>query len=286
MSNRKRKASDEPIDNDTRMSPSPTSSPSLENKQLPPARTIKRSRKNLSGRSLALPRLLETLSPDDMRNLLQSICTRHPDIGSEVVQTAPRPSIASTLQVLNHYESAFQTSFPFGGRRSSDYAFNRVKQPLNAFLDALKDYTPHFLPPHETQPGTSLEFLDAVTNLVHRLPDWDSPQHNRHKHDAYEELAKAWALVIQEAAKRGGGIQLQIGAWDQKIAKHNEMSGARMEEAVRELRNSLGWMGSGGGPGSSSSSGDMLGPNDPNSIRQQLLNGTYGMDTAVRVGPW
>jgi protein Cut8 len=149
-------------------------------------------------------------------------------------------------------------------------------------LDALKDYTPNFLPPNEAQAGTSLSFLDGVTNLIHRLPNWDSYQYNRHKAEAYEEIAKAWALVIREAAKKGGGIQLQFGGWDQKLAKHNEMSGGKMEEAMNELHTSLGWMGNNGaaetsGPG---------GANDPGSIRQQLLNGTYGLSQPVRVGPW
>ena len=237
----------------------------------------------MSGRPLALPRLLETLSADDMRALLRSICDRHPAIGAEVTYTAPRPGVASTLGVLENYETALRQSFPFGVRETSDYAYNRVKQPLTDVIDALKDYTPHFLPPHETQTQTSLSFLDGVTNLIHRLPNWDSYQHNRHKHEAYEEVAKAWALVIREAAKRGGGIQLQIGGWDQKLLKHNELSGGKMEEAMQELRTSLGWMENGN---DSNSAQGATPANDPMSIRQQLFSGTYGMDTAVRVGPW
>ena len=199
-------------------------------------------RANVSGRPLQLPRLLETLSADEMRNLLRSICNRHPEIGNEVASTAPRPSVQSTLEVLGRYEAAFQQAFPLG-RASSDYSYNRVRQHLLELLEALKDFTPHFLPPHESQPATSLAFLDGATDVIHRLPDWDTYQHNRHKHDAYEEMAKAWAAVIREAAKKAGGIQLQYGDWDQKIAKHNEISGGRMQEAVNELRGSLGWIG-------------------------------------------
>jgi protein Cut8 len=171
-----------------------------------------------------------------------------------------------------------QASFPFGGRETSDYAYNRVRQPLVAFLDSLKDYTPNFLPPNETQTTISLNFLDGVTNMIHRLPNWDSYQHNRHKHDAYEEIAKAWAIVIREAAKRGGGIQLQIGGWQQKLAKHHESSGNRMEDAVEELRSSLGWM--------ANDADSNTPPSEPTSIRQQLLSGTYGVSGPVRVGPW
>jgi protein Cut8 len=283
MSSRKRKADDEGNDgDDDRMSASPSGSPAVQQRKLS-RQPMKRMRTNISGRPLPLPRLLETLSADEMRSMLQSICDRRPEIGHEVVTTAPRPSVQSTLEVLQKYESNFRAAFPFGGRGSSDYTYNRVRQQLSELLESLKDFTPHFLPPYELQPATSLAFLDGATDIIHRLPDWDTYQHNRHKQEAYEEMAKAWAAVIQEAAKKAGGIQLQYGGWDQKIAKHNEVSGGRMQEAVNELHKSLGWMenntaSSAPGPGGA--------PTDPMSIRQQLLNGTYGMGASTGVGAW
>lgn len=281
MSSRKRKADDEGSggDGDERMSTSPSNSPAITPRALPRPST-KRMRTNVTGRPLGLSRLLETLGEEDMRNILRSICDRHPEVGAEVVSTAPTPSVSSTLGVLNNYESNFRASFPFGGRSSSDYAYNRVRQALVELLEALKDFTPHFLPPNESQAATSLSYLDGATEIIHRLPDWDTFQHNRHKQDAYEEMAKAWASVIREAAKRAGGIQLQYGGWDQKLSKHNEVSGGKMQEAINELRGSLGWM---GGETASPSSG---GTADSMSIRQQLLNGTFGMGAPVRVGPW
>ena len=276
MASRKRKAEDDGSGgDDDRMSASPSGSPSVQNRALP-RNTTKRMRTNLSGRPLPLPRLLETLSADEMRTVLQSICERHPDIGNEVVTTAPRPSVQSTIEVLLKYERSFQAAFPFGGRSSSDYAYNRVRQHLVQLLESLKDFTPHFLPPNETQPATSLAYLDGATDVIHRLPDWDSFQNNRHKQEAYEEMAKAWAAVIQEAAKKAGGIQLQYGGWDQKIAKHNEISGGRMQEAVNALRLSLGWMGN--ETQQQPAAGNV-------SVRDQLLSGTYGMGSA-RVGAW
>ncbi|KAL6158318.1 Tethering factor for nuclear proteasome sts1 [Exserohilum turcicum] len=279
MTGRKRKADDEgSAADDDRMSASPSVPPATLPR--PPPRGMKRMRTNVSGRPLPLPRLLETLSADEMRSLLQSICQRHPDIGNEVVTTAPRPSIQSTMEVLSKYEAAFQAAFPFGGRASSDYAYNRVRQQLDELLDSLKDFTPHFLPPHEQQPATSLAFLDGATDIIHRLPNWDTYQHNRHKQEAYEEVSKAWAIVIREAAKRAGGIQLQYGGWDQKIAKHNEVSGGKMQEAVNELRGGLGWM------GTETSNAATAGPADAMSIRQQLLSGNYGSGSPASIGAW
>jgi protein Cut8 len=277
MSNRKRKQEDDGNDGDTRMSRSPSASPSLAVSALPPStRRTKRIRTNATGRPLGLTRLLETLSADDLRNLLKTMCDRHPELAAEVPSAAPRPSVEAVLAILNQYEASLRGAFPFGGRETSDYAYNRVRQPMIEFLDALKDYTPNFLPPNEPQTNISLNFLDAVTNMIHRLPNWDTFSNNRHKHEAYEEIAKAWANVIREAAKRGGGIQLRIGQWDQKLMKHNQTSGNRMNEAIHALTTSLDWMAQGNQSSGPSQS-------DPNSIRQQLMNGTYG--EGVRVGP-
>ncbi|KAI9657498.1 MAG: Tethering factor for nuclear proteasome sts1 [Trizodia sp. TS-e1964] len=287
---RKRKAegdsSDSPQDlsggdNDVRMSASPSSSPALSSRPISnaaPSRHTKRLRPNISGRPLTLPRLLETLDAQAMRIVLQSICERHPDIGAEVIATAPRPTVASALRVLRNYDSALRSSFPLGDSNSTDYAYNRVRQPLLELLDSLTDFTPHFLPPNETQTSVSLTFLDGATDIIHNLPAWDNQAHNHHKHFAYEEISKAWALVIREAAKRGGGIQLQYGGWDQKISKHNEQASGKMQSAINELSANLGWMGV-----SQASAGSAP---DMGSIRQQLLSGTYGVKPPLSVGPW
>ncbi|KAM5434131.1 hypothetical protein McanMca71_001572 [Microsporum canis] len=278
--NRKRKAEDDcPPSGDTRMSASPSGSPALHPRPLAP-RHLKRPRPNVSGRPLSLPRLMETLDTDALRSVLRSLCDRHPEIASEVMHTAPRPSVSAALEVLSNYQSTLQSSFPLGGNPSSDYAYNRVRQHLTNLLEALNDFTPHFLPPNESQPSTSLSYLDGATDIIHRLPRWTTPQHNIEKYAAYEEMSKAWSLVIREAAKRGGGIQLQYGGWDQKLAKHNETAGGKLQDALNELNQSLGWIGGNVGNPCNSSQGDV------SSIRQQLMSGTYGAGLPLKVGPW
>ena len=184
--------------------------------------------------------------------------------------------MAAALEVLAQYQDKLREAFPFGGNAGSDYAYNRVKQALTDLIDALTDFTPHYLPPNESQTSVSLNFLDSATKVVHDLPEWDSQSHKHHKDTAYDEISKAWALVVSEAAKRGGGFQLHSGGWDQRLAKHNEQSGGRMQVAVNALGSNLGWM---GGNASMGSGGD------PTSIRNQLLSGTYGTNLpAVHVG--
>lgn len=145
-------------------------------------------------------------------------------------------------------------------------------------LEALKDYTPQFLPPHEAQSTVSLSYLDGATQVIHRLPEWDSFSHNRHKQEAYEEIARAWSLVLREAVKKGAGIQLQYGGWDQKLIRHNELSGGRLAEALSDLKSSLGW--------NDSATKAYEPSNDVLSIRQQLFSNTYGASNPVGVGTW
>ena len=223
-----------------------------------------------------------TLSADDMRQLLQNVCDQHLELQQEIVTKAPRPSIESTLSVLSKYEDDFREAFPLGNRPTSDYAYNRVRQHLLQLIEALRDFTPHFLPPQETQATLSLSYLDAVTNMIHRLPDWDSYQHQRHKNDAEDEIAKAWALVIREAAKKAGGFHLQFGGWDQKLIEHSQKSGGRMEEAVNEMRTALGFVQGPTGP--STGAGGVS--DERMSIRQQLFSGTFGQELGVGSGRW
>lgn len=272
---KKRKAEDDGSDE---MSVSPMSSPAIASRPL--ARPSKKARAaDLTGRPLPLPRLLEALDATQLRTILQTICDHHPDISQQVADHAPRPTPASTLRLLGEYQDRLNTAMPYG-HSSADYNYYRVKQPLVALVEALAECTRQFLPPVESQTSASLEFLDGATKLVHALPDWDSPTYRQHKEGAYDEIARAWALVIQEASKRGGGgfsSLLLSEHWDQVLAKHNQQAGGRLEAAMSALSTHVGWMGAGG-------NGSAGPTNDPGSIRNQLMNGTFG--APVRVGPW
>lgn len=268
MPNRKRKADE---DGDENMSPH--SSPASSSRPL--ARPSKKARSNeLVGRPLALPRLLETLDARELRTFLERICMRYPDLGQEVVSEAPRPSVSAVLGVLQEYQKKLTEAMPYG-QSSPEYTYYRIKEPLVALIDALSDFTPQYLPPNETQPTKSLQFLDGATKLIHDLPDWEPQAYRHHKENAYDDISRAWALVISEAGKRGGGFNLHSGGWDQNLANHNERSGGRLASAMAAMANSVGWMGQ--------SSGSLANASEQNSILNQLISGAYG--SPVRVGP-
>jgi hypothetical protein len=269
---RKRKAEDEGDE----MSVSPSSSPAVQSRQLSrPSKKLRSS--DLTGRPLSLPRLLETLDVTQLRTVLQTICERQPEIGEEVVKSAPRPSVECALRVLNEYQDKLRAAFPYGGS-NSDYTYFRVKQPLLALIDALTDFTPQYLPPNETQAAVSLQYLNGATKLIHDLPEWESQSYRYHKENAYDEISKAWALVIAEASKKGAGFALHSDGWDQILAKHNQQSGGRLGTAMAAMATNVGWVGGNPSDGAASSSSNQA------SILDQLVAGTYG--PPVRVGPW
>ncbi|KKA29388.1 hypothetical protein TD95_003849 [Thielaviopsis punctulata] len=266
LSSRKRKA-----DDDDEMSISPSASPAVSQRQIRPS---KRNRHlEVVGRQLSLPRLLETLDHAQLRSVLEQICTQHPQIGHEVTTSAPRPTVPAVLDILDGYMTRLKNAMPYGNS-SSDYTYNRVKQPLIAVIDALADFTVQFLPPVEAQISSSFQFLDGATKIIHALPNWDSVSYTHHKETAYDEIAKAWALVIKEAATRGAGFQLLGGSWEQVINRHNAQSGGRLGVAVTAFQNAGSW-----------SSPANNAANDSNLIRNQLMSGTFG-PPGVRVGPW
>lgn len=269
---RKRRAEDD----DDEMSVSPQNSPSPAQRQL--ARPPKKMQRlpEPPSRTLPLPRLLETLDSTQLRAVLQAICERRADIQEEVLSGAPRPTAANSLQVLDSYRQTLTEAMPYG-HSSSDYAYYRVKQPLAALVNAIMDFTPQYLPPIENQASISLVYLDGVTKIAHSMPHWDSQTYRHHKDHVYDELAKAWTMVISEAAKRGGGFTLHNEGWAEVLAKHNEQAGGRLQPAVHALANHVGWM-------NSDQNSSSAGSSEQGSFLNQLLNGSYG--SPVRVGPF
>lgn len=174
-------------------------------------------------------------------------------------------------------------SFPLDPNPRSDYSYDRVRAQYHDLLEALSDFTPHFLPPNEQQSSTSLEYLNGVTQIIHDLPEWDNPQHNMAKQNAYDEISKAWASVIKEASKKGAGIQLQYNGWEEKLRVHNQKSGGRLREAYDALVDALGWLRTNNQPGYPPQQQQQ----QQQSIRQQLFSNTYGTEQPmIRTGNW
>lgn len=203
--------------------------------------TIKRARTDDRGRPLPLSRLLETMDVEVLRDILTRACEASPHLTTEVQKAAPKPTVTNALAVIRGYERRFEELFPYGGSKTSPYAYDRVKQPFLLLLEALGDFTSNFLPPVETQIATTLQYLDGATNILHRIPNFESAQHSTHKTNAYESIAKAWCVALKEAEKRGGGIQITNNGWDKRLMRHYEVAGQPLGPAIQELQKVTSW---------------------------------------------
>jgi protein Cut8 len=208
---------------------------------LPHYSTIKRSRIDNPGRPLSLSRLLQTMDADALRDMLKKACDNNPSLATEVQKSAPKPTPLTALSVIRDYEKQLEDSFPYGDSKTSPYAYDRVRQPLMALLEALGDFTSSFLQPNETQFGASLQFLDGATSTIHRIPNFENVQHSIPKQNAYEQISKAWCAALREAEKRGGGIQLIHNGWDKKLMRHYEQGGDGLSSAIQELQKITSW---------------------------------------------
>lgn len=206
----------------------------------PYASLAKRARTEIIGRPLPLSRQLETLDPRALKAIICQLADKHRYLADEISNMAPAPTVHSSLEILTRYSDRISAAFPYKCDTAGDYAYLRVRPQVSEFLDAVSDYTPHFLPPREQQVGNCLQFLDGVTALVHKLPEWNTEGNNMLKHTAYDELSRAWALVVREALKRANGIVLEYGGWRDKIAKHNEAAGGRLVRAAQTVEEGLG----------------------------------------------
>ncbi|KAK9474103.1 Cut8 six-helix bundle-domain-containing protein [Dipodascopsis tothii] len=243
----KRKHDDD--DDDEMTCGSPVSSPPLAQRTLPerrrtaPVAAKKRMRTEVLGRPLPLHRVLDSLDTKALKALVTSLSEKHPFLAQEINAIVPPPAVNGSLALLQRSFEAIPAAFPYKGDHTGDYAYFRVRPFISDFIALLADYTPHFLPPVEQQAGNSLQFLDGVTALVHRLPEWKTAGHNYHKHNTYDELARAWVVALREAGKRAGGVMLLYGGWLDKVQKHNELAGGRLHPAVAAAEDELAGLG-------------------------------------------
>lgn len=218
-----------------------THNPSFNNSA--PLKVNKRARfQRVVGRSLPVSRLVETLDKKALEALITSLVQARPDLTQHVLSLAPTVTINTALEALREKLEQIYHGLPYKGDQSGDYAYLRVKPGIEDFLNSLTDYTSHFLPPNEQQPSNSLAFLDAATMLLHRLPQWQTPENNHSKQVAYDRISEAWVLALQEASRRANGLGLAYGGWQHKLSQHNEMSNGLLTSAVNCLKCELRWL--------------------------------------------
>ncbi|CAJ0765058.1 17529_t:CDS:2, partial [Entrophospora sp. SA101] len=121
----------------------------------------------------------------------------------EISSNVPRPTIHSVSTVLAGLEKRYHDSFPYSkwGHLKDDYSFNRVKPAILDLKAAIIDYADHFTSSEEF-PTITFSFLHLVTEIAHRLPEWDNRSHNEIKHDLYLKLVENWQKATREAPNK------------------------------------------------------------------------------------
>ncbi|KAG4305723.1 hypothetical protein PORY_000633 [Pneumocystis oryctolagi] len=189
-------------------------------------------------RSFPVIRLLEHLDSSSLLDIIQSLVDRHPTLLSEVIGLSSRPNLSSVISILNNMEEQVRRSFPYGSDSMGEYAYNRIRPVLQTLMDALLEYTCIFLPPYESNKGLTLTFLDHITTMIHRFPEWNNPEHNYAKEKLYDEISNAWASVILSIGK-DGWCGINGYEWIRKLIKHNEIAKGRLKSAMDVVQNEL-----------------------------------------------
>ncbi|KAG1454980.1 hypothetical protein G6F56_007184 [Rhizopus delemar] len=192
--------------------------------------------------------LLENMDKEALIHVIQHFLNKQPGLIHDVMTYIPEPTISSAMNVLLEMEKKFIQSFPFNkhGVGRDDYTFSRVREPLADLIDTLIQYTHHFTSA-QVFPTTCFIFLDHATHIAHRLPTWDSEEHNTIQRNLYQQLNEFWKSAIQSTSSklRQGEIYSPdtVSEWARSLAQHNGFThGYYFTESVHEFTKQLGSM--------------------------------------------
>lgn len=215
----------------------------ISHKRIKPVQTI-------LGQPLPTNRIVEVLEKKNLQILLNNLISLHPEITNDVYNCAPKPTVSDSVKILSLKIENIISSLPYKVDPTSEYSYLRVKPLIEDFLSALSDYTLNFLPPVESLPANSLEFLDDATNLLHKLPDFEKSSNNYFKNLAYEQLSHTWCICLKEFIKSSNSttgchaslLLLINNNWDSKLKKHNELSNNKLTSVVEFFRDEMSWL--------------------------------------------
>ncbi|ORZ09167.1 Cut8 six-helix bundle-domain-containing protein [Absidia repens] len=183
---------------------------------------------------------LATMDKDKLLQVLASLLETQPDLKHDIMTYIPAPTIPSALAVLNDIEKKFHASFPYNknGPRRDHYTFSRVRESLLDLIDTITQYSHHFVSA-SIFPTTCFSYLDQVTYFAHRLPTWDTDQHNQPRLDLYNDLALFWKQAIQltsaKISKESSFHSDTIALWARNLAHHNTLANGLLDEAIYEF---------------------------------------------------
>ncbi|KAJ3033119.1 hypothetical protein HK097_004971, partial [Rhizophlyctis rosea] len=183
-----------------------------------------------------ITRLLPTLDRTQLLQILTTLLSNHPTLEPTITSLIPRPTLQTTTTLLTRLEQTLTTSYPYskhGPDTTSDYAFNRVRPHLQDLKEVITHHIDHYTNPSSYPQHLSHEYsanafgyLHLATTMVHRLPTFQSEQHNLEiKGFLYDKLGEGWraaAVEVGRKVKEEGKIfgAAVVGEWARNLNMH------------------------------------------------------------------
>lgn len=204
-------------------------------------------------------RMLDVMNKEQLVSLIVELMKKDQNVQYHVASSIPRPTVDIVRRLLIRSEKEVSLAVPYRrtGPDRSSYAFNRVRSKIAELKDRIFYYLDFFVQPssypleikHE-YPTMALSYLKLVTEIVHRLPTWDSEEHNQFcTKEIYQKLGLGWQMAIIELnrmIKEEGKMfdKYTVGTWASNLNEHcQQVQGLfGFSDAMNLFYKSLGWI--------------------------------------------
>lgn len=150
----------------------------------------------IKGEYLPINRLIETLNRPSINNLLSDLVKIHPQISKTIYDLQPKIDMQDAMSILTQKFDSISENLPYKGDVENDYSYLRIKPYLNEFLNCLSDFILNYLPPVELNILNSLTFIDFVTNMIIKLPEFSNNEYKYIKLKCFEQVSNTWLIIL------------------------------------------------------------------------------------------
>lgn len=183
---------------------------------------VKRQRNQHSTSTVSDPEIaIRGLSHNQLVEMLIHIMAEHPHLKQEIKSVMPLPDLTSLEDRLSQLSRSILKSSPTTrlGSVGDALHFNRVKGHLTEFKKTCIEQSKALLSSHQW--ASVIDYALLTWTYVHKLPDWDSPAHNKVKEQCFSSLASHCMTALKH------------GVFD--VAHYNDVKD-RLEEAKLNCR--------------------------------------------------
>ncbi|SCU81151.1 LAMI_0B04984g1_1 [Lachancea mirantina] len=199
------------------------------------------ARSGIQGQALPLARALELMDRASLQATLLDLLKLHPETQKTFMALQPASrSVEHYCELLQVKLQAIYDNLPYTRRHDdvdtglNDYAFVRVKDHVQEFLNCLVDCLLESIPPQTQNLLQSLRVLDAATDFLQRVPQFSTTTNNYYKDMCYEQLAEVWATVVTHVSEDlvfSASLE-NVSHWLQRLQEHNNNCSGKLNKPV------------------------------------------------------